>query len=350
MSIPFRIRRAEWVAGGFIVLLGIGAIVALLLVTRATGSFEGRARYTARLSQAHGIVEGSRVDMLGIQIGLVEEVRITDANEVELVLDLRREYAEKIHTDSKATVTASIGLQSMLGGVGLSISPGTAGASLPPGSQIPVLEPERLVDMMPNVQNDPFLEDLQVLAHNLREVSGQAADPDGRIRQIATDVGDLVARVKKGEGTAGKLLADDAAMYNRLLATLEKLDATLGRADKLLQRSEKVVARGGGMLTEAERTMKSADGLISSADELVDSADKVVKKTGPVLDSTDDAMKGMKGAMNKFANVTEDLSDIVASLEQLVQEMRVVTEAAGRVYPIRKHVKKIRREQASRAR
>ena len=46
MSLPFRIRRAEWVAGAFVLLAVVALVASLVLLSRARGSFEATTNST----------------------------------------------------------------------------------------------------------------------------------------------------------------------------------------------------------------------------------------------------------------------------------------------------------------
>ena len=43
MSVPFRIRRAEWVAGAMLIFIVTAVIGGLLLMSKGQGSFEARS-------------------------------------------------------------------------------------------------------------------------------------------------------------------------------------------------------------------------------------------------------------------------------------------------------------------
>ncbi|MEM6292203.1 MAG: MlaD family protein [Myxococcota bacterium] len=345
MSVPFRLRRAEWVAGALIVIVGTAALLALLLVSRGGGAFDAPVHYVVMLADGHGVTEGSRVQMLGIDVGRVSQVRITDDNQVKVQLEIRPAFAEKVRADSKATLEASFGLQGVLAGIGVTVSPGSPQMPvLAEGDVIDAVEPEHIADMLPGVSSDPLVQDLEVLVRNLRLLTDEATDPDGSLRKVMRSMQAVSARIEAGEGTAGKMLADDAALYQQVADAVADLDATVKRFDGVLRRSDGVMKKSGSTLDSASGVFESADALVASADDMVQSADGVLKKTGPVLDHTDEALGKLETAVGTFSDATEELSEITKRLDVLIEEMLVVTKAAGRVYPIRRHVKKARRD------
>ncbi len=345
MSVPFRIRWAEWIAGALLVLIGTVAIAAMLFVSRGQGAFDTPAHFVLRLADGHGVAEGSRVQMLGVDVGRVSSVQITEANEVEVKLEVRAAYVDKVRADTRATLEASLGLQGVLSGIGVALTPGSAQApALENGAEIEAIEPEHIADMLPGVGADPLVEDIEVLIRNLRVLSDEAADPEGSLRQALASLAVVSKRIEAGEGTAGKMLSDDAALYGELTQALEDVGGTLVRVDRLIKKTSGAVQKSSNTMDAAAELVEGADALIASADTMVDSADTVLKKTGPVIDSTDVAMGELSGAIETFGETTKELQAVTKRLDELIAEMLVVTKAAGKVYPIRRHIKKARRQ------
>lgn len=345
MSVPFRIRRAEWVAGAMLVLVATAAITSMLVVSRGQGTFSEPARFRLHMTDGHGVAEGSRVHMLGIDVGRVAAVRITDDNLVEVDLEVRARFADKIRADTRASLEASFGLQGVLSGIGVSLTPGSADAPvLEHGDIIEAVEPGHIADMLPGVGADPLVEDLEVLIRNLRLLTDEATNPEGSLRQAMESLAVVSKRIENGEGTAGKMLSDDAALYREMNDALADVGTTLGRVDALVRKSSKVVTRSHEAMDAADELVEGADALVASADAMVGTADDVLEKTEPVLEHTDDAVAKLDKAIGSFGDATEELQAVTKRLDTLITEMLVVTKAAGRVYPIRRHVRKARRE------
>jgi ABC-type transporter Mla subunit MlaD len=346
VSIPFRIRRAEWVAGATLILLATGVLVILLLISRGQGSFDSPASYRLQLVDGHGVAQGSRVQMLGVDVGRVSRVEITDDNLVEVQLEIRASFSDKVRADTRASLQASFGLQGVLSGIGVSLTPGSADApALANGDVISAVEPEHIADMLPGVKSDPLVQDLEVLIRNLRVLTEEATDPEGSLRQALDSLAVVSKRIEDGKGTAGKMLSDDAALYGEMNDVLEEVGDTLARVDGLVRKSSSVVQESAKTMDSAGELVEGADGLIASADAMVQSADDVLDKTEPVLEHTDDAVNKLGEAISSFGDATTELRDVTKRLDTLIKEMRVVTDAAGRVYPIRRHMKKARRNQ-----
>jgi phospholipid/cholesterol/gamma-HCH transport system substrate-binding protein len=287
VSIPFRVRRAEWVAGAFLLLAVVALLGSLVLLSRARGSFEATVRYQVVLTNGYGITPGGRVEMLGLDIGSIDALEITDDNRVAARLEIRERFAARVREDSVARVKASLDLQGVLGGVGLSVSPGSADAALlPAGSVITVAEPRSVADLMPVVPGDPLVQDLEALVHNARTLSDALADPNSPLRTLLDQSGALLAAVQDRKGSVGRLLADDGQLYERLIGTLDEVERSLARLEKVLARSDRLIGSADGMIDRGGE-------VFDKAGTMVETGGRVFTDMGPVLDTTDTAMKDL---------------------------------------------------------
>lgn len=345
MSIPFRIRRAEWVAGAFLLMAVIALVASLVLLSRARGSFEATVGYQVVLADGYGITPGGRVEMLGIDIGSIESLEITDDNRVAAQLEIRERFVDRVREGSVARVKASLDLQGVLGGVGLSVSPGPSGAApLPAGSTIPVAEPRSVADLLPMVQGDPLVEDLEGLVHNARLLSDALADPESPLRGLLEQSGKLLAAVQDEKSSIGRILHDDGQLYERLVGTLDDVEHSLDRLEKVLARSDRLIGSAGGMIDKGTVVMEDASGMVKVGNE-------AFSGMAPVLDSTDAAMKELDEAVRAFAKTTRELEKVIKALGPLVEDMDVmvkdmddVAEAAKKIWPLRKQARKAERQ------
>lgn len=344
MSIPLRVRRAEWVAGAFLLLALVALLGSLVLLSRARGGFEDTVTYHVVLSNGYGITPGGRVEMLGIDIGTIETLEITDDNRVTARLEIRERFASRVREDSEARIKASLDIQAVLGGVGLSVSPGSAGAApLEAGDTITAVEPTSMIDLLPVVPNDPLIADLQALIHDTRRLAEALADPKSPLNGLLDQSAALLAAVQDRKGSVGRVLADDGVLYERLVGTLDEVERSLARLEKVLGRSDRLMAGAGGMIDKGGEVMDKAG-------TMVETGDRVFGDMGPVLDNTNEAMKDLDEAVLAFAKTTKALEDVVRSLEplvadmdEMVRDMDDVAEAAKKMWVLRRRARKAER-------
>jgi len=139
----------------------------------------------------------------GVEIGNVESIKllprtpghVPDKNRsIEVGMRVDRRYRDDILTDS----TASLVTEGLLGNRYVNISRGLTGVPVKEGQEVPGTEEKAM-----------------------KEVVQRSAEVLGNLQALSQDVRDLIAGVKQGEGSLGKLLTDEQA-YNHLNSILAK--------------------------------------------------------------------------------------------------------------------------------
>jgi len=227
---------------------------------------------------------------------------------IEIVMRLDRRFQPDILTDSNATLVT----EGLLGNKYINISRGFTGT--------------------------PLKEDQEVKGVSERgigEIMAQSSDLLDNLKVITVDVQSMVAGVKAGQGTVGKLLQDEQAYNN--------LNATLGNANKMI-----ADIRGG----------KGSIGKLMTSDELYNNVNTIVAdlraQKGTLgkllydpqlydqLKSTVDNANGMlgdvragKGSLGKLA--TDDalynkLKDTSTNLANATAKLNDNTTTAGKLF------------------
>jgi len=332
MALPFRIRHAEWFAGALVVAVAAVIVVAFVLVVRVPGVFVEHHRYSVTMSEGFGIAPGGSVEMLGIEVGHVDAVEITDDNRVQVRFDVDETFARRLGEDSVARVKMSLGLQTMLGGVALVLTPGSADAPrLPNGAEVPIVEPSKLTDLLPAVGGDQMIADLEGILANTRVLTDEMTQPDSELRRLLVDVSLLVGSLQRGEGTVGELLKDDAALYHELTATLAAVEVTLKRVDGMMGKSGKLIQKSDAMIT-------SSSALLTKTDAVVVDAGKAFKKMDPVMNDAGDAMGTLNESVASFGKTTRELSAVLKKMDRVVDDIEDITRATKRIGPVRRHL------------
>lgn len=218
---------------GIFVLLGLAVLA--FLVLNSTGDFnpfEKRLKLRARYDTADGLREGAEVQLAGIHIGKVDQVKLlppdeTGATKVEAQL-LVNQYIdgkpinERIRTDSVAQL-ASLSL----------------------------LAPDKMINITAGTPKGSPVEENYVLpsegALSLAELTSAGNGLMGQINKITVPANEILEKANRGEGTLGKLVNDDALYKNldttvseakvtmlRLQSTIDKVNNGDGSAGKIL--------------------------------------------------------------------------------------------------------------------
>lgn len=280
---------------GLFVLVGLLLLI-YMSVRLGKISFGKEKGYTvtAVFDSVSGLVKDSTVEMAGIEIGRVKDVRLTDGRaEVTMLVSPN----VKIHKDAAALVRT----KGVLGDRFIEIRQGQSPDNIPPGGMIAKTESpldldRLLAKVVPAVENiesvatgiNQFLggkeqqADFKATLSNLRSasdsfktISREVESGKGTLGKLIKDetlyakaeqtmgaLNDVARKVEKGEGTLGKLVTDET-LYNKAKETLDSINTV----------SQKV-ARGEGALGK----FLSDEGIFTKATNTMDSLYSVAQK------------------------------------------------------------------------
>jgi phospholipid/cholesterol/gamma-HCH transport system substrate-binding protein len=127
--------KLELLAGVF-VLLGLAAI-AYLTIKLGSGEFIGGGSYLveARFANAGGLGSGSTVQLAGVQVGRVENIRM-DPTDYSAIATLRIVNEVKLPTDTMASIKTT----GLIGDKFVALAPGADETQLDAGSRIIMTE------------------------------------------------------------------------------------------------------------------------------------------------------------------------------------------------------------------
>ncbi|HXH05435.1 MAG TPA: MlaD family protein [Vicinamibacterales bacterium] len=222
-----RTRSLAW-AELKIGLVGLVALVltaALIVAVGGEGGFFWQ-RYELKTTfrDVRGLKPGAVVRVAGVEVGRVTDVRFTGP-QVEVVMEISEDMRPLVTTASRA----SIGSLSLLGEPIIEISAAAEGTPLPPGGYVP---PARAAGQVTDVAEAATqgLEQATALLAEIRRGRGTvgrlfADDALYReIQQFVEAASTVAGQVSQGRGSLGRLVQDPQA-YQRLEASLANLEA-----------------------------------------------------------------------------------------------------------------------------
>lgn len=320
-----------WV--GMFVVVGI---VLLILMTVKIEKFQFGKRFGYPLNiyfdSAAGLAQNSQVRVAGVRVGEVEKVKLENGK-AKVTFRIPPEVI--LYKDAKAYLKS----EGFLGEKYVEITPGTptqpkvesgglieqgspamdveqfltkvsdAGEDIkemikPVGDLIKTIDPKKVERIVSNMDN--FSGQLGSLANDSKETIQKA-------KGAFSSLEDIGEKVKRGEGTLGKLITDEA-IYQDAKKTIETakeaVEKVKGTADTLKNVSEKI-DRGEGTLgkliqdeslyQEAKETLQSMKGI----------AEKVEKGEGTIgkLINDDTLIKEAEKTMKKVQKAAEGIQE-----------------------------------------
>lgn len=277
----------------------VTAIVALLafftIVISGMDLIRGRKSVvrTVHFSHVGALKEQDPVLVRGMKVGSVQHLRL---GEDCVIVTLRLTEEAELHTDSVVTVAQT----SVLGGTCLEIIPGT-GPLLPPETPLTGLPPTRVMaelgELIAELRDAVEPEEVRQLLTNLRKASA--------------DVADLTARIEKGEGFVGKLLAPEETLYADVRSAVADIREVTG---------DLKAGRGliGKLLREEDSTYNDLKTTVASLREVSEGLKKGQGLLGKLLREDDTAYADLRDSLANIKSLTAKLNDPAGGFGRLL--------------------------------
>jgi phospholipid/cholesterol/gamma-HCH transport system substrate-binding protein len=290
----------------FVTLTVVVALAtSVLALTIANASPGEHTSYTARFTDASGLLPGDDVRIAGVLVGTVDHIRIVDRRVAEVAFSVARDQP------IPASVNAAILYKNLIGQRFLSLALGTGptGETLPPGGTIPV---ER---------TRPPL-NLTTLFNGFKPLFA-ALDPQ-QVNQLSLEI----IQVLQGEGgTVQSLLASTSSLTN----TLADRDAVIGQ----------VIDNLNGVLDTVNSRDKELSDLISSLQALVsgladdrkpigDAIVSIGKLTTVTSGFVEEGRPALRKDITSLGDLAGNLNDSAPKLEQTLLNLPGKLETVSR--------------------
>lgn len=222
---------------GILVLVGIILLFFMSFRVSRIERMKGEV-YTALFPSVSGLVINANVEVAGVPVGRVEKIGL----EQGMAKVWMKIGQSQLHQDAEAAVKT----HGVLGDKYIEIKPGSADTSLlPPGAAIPNARSAPDMDQL-FASLESAARGMADLGKSLHEVMGgeegrnsireivanlqgasaglkeMVQENKGKVNNIVTNLDDITAKVKRGEGTLGKLVTDEK-FYNEAEKTMRKM-------------------------------------------------------------------------------------------------------------------------------
>jgi len=319
------------------VWVGIFVVIGILLLVLMTIKIEkfkiGKEAgnlFHVYFDSAFGLERNSPVRVAGVHVGNVEGVKLEDGK-AKVTFHLPLNIV--LYTDAKAYLKS----EGFLGEKFVEIFPGTPGTqklepngviahgvspvdmeeflakmgglrediqevTKPLGDILKAVEPKKVGGAIDNFNQ--FSSQLNSLAKDAKETVQKAKDAFARVEEI----GD---KVKKGEGTLGKLITDETIYQDakKTVETAKEAAESAKQAVEALKNISEMIERGEGTL-----------GKLIKDESLYQDARELVQSTKETMQSAKDAIQSVKG-------ITEKVEKGEGTLGKLVNDDKLMKEA-----------------------
>lgn len=199
-SKPFHFRYVNEVVGGFVILVIIMLLAAVIVAGRAQGWFEPVHKVMITFT-SEGSVDlqiGSPVVILGTTVGKIDEINVDEEGFMSAIITIKDDFYQFVRTDSVVKIKKKFGIA---GDSYVEIARGS-GEELGPGVGLPASRDTDINELLTTLLNDVKASILPLL----ESVKGTADQYNG----LAADLRVIIAKIEAGQGPAGMLVSDEA--------------------------------------------------------------------------------------------------------------------------------------------
>jgi phospholipid/cholesterol/gamma-HCH transport system substrate-binding protein len=330
---------------GVLVIVALVALTALIfLMSGSTGGiFAGKITLRSYFENAAGLKVGAPVNLEGVTIGNVKQIRISGARKltpVEVVMKVSTRYTEDVREDSKTSLD-TIGV---LGDTVVDIdSKHAIGPRVKDNDELSTTESPNLSDVIKSSQGtieqvNTILAKIDSLVDSLNTGKGSVGqlinDPAlyNKAVQAVDQLSKMSADLSAGKGTIGKLLTDDT-LYNHVNDTTARLDHITAEIDSG-QGSIGKLLKDKTFYDNLNQTVTNANALIADINQ--------GKGTIGMLAKDPEFQAKFRDTIDKLDGIVDKINSGQGSIGQLVVNPSLYNNADAMLTETRNLVTQIR--------
>jgi phospholipid/cholesterol/gamma-HCH transport system substrate-binding protein len=343
MPSQHQVRWAQLRVG--LTVIFAGAVLALLifLMSGSGGFLTPKITIRCYFDDAQGLRAGAPVNLQGVPIGNVSDIRIVQhgVSPVQVMLRVSKKSAQDIPSDSTASLTQA----GVLGETFINVDRTTAKSTSPVqnGGELQAKDTPGIQDVVKSTQSS--LQNVDVLIRRIDRIvsfieSGQGSigkliyDKDlyDRLNSTLNEVQGMVNQIANGKGSIGKLIASDE-MYNKANASIDKLNTIIdeiqagkGTVGKLLKdptlydNANQTIAKANGLMTDINNG-KGALGKLAKDEQFAAKLDNTLTKLSSIMTGLE-AGEGSAGKLLKDPSIYTNADQMLVETRTLVKAIR----------------------------
>ncbi|MBO9152086.1 MlaD family protein [Chitinophaga sp. GCM10012297] len=196
------------IVGAFVFAGMIIFAAGILVLGGQKKSFMSSLQVVAVFQDIGGLAKGDNVWYSGVKVGTIKSIAFTGPHSIAVRMDIEKKSRDFIHKDVRAKVSSD----GLVGNKIIALNGGTP--------EVPPVEDGDTIIVETAISTDEIMNTLQVNNKSLVEITGNLKE--------------ITKNIRNGQGTLGKLIADDA-VYNNLEGTLATLQKTAANTQRLTE-------------------------------------------------------------------------------------------------------------------
>lgn len=343
MPAESKIRWARLRVGIMALAAMIILAVLIFLITGNTNLFASHATLYTYLTDAASLLKGAPVNLNGIPIGSVKDIRLSGLTDpqkiVKITMEVDADNLRAIPVDSQTSISAA----NVLGTKFINIKKGTSATHVQDHDTLPSLNTAEFEDVVQ--QGYAILTALQGLVQRADRIVGLVESGKGSIGKLLVDetlynhMLDIVSSVQQlanalnsDKGTLGKMIYDPE-LYNQLRGELTRFDDIMqglqqgqGSAGKFLKDPKlyddlhQSVTQINALLADLNAGKGTAGKLLKS-DELSNQISTTIGKLDLILDKINSG-QGTVGQLLVNTSLYDNLNGATREMHELMKDFR----------------------------
>lgn len=261
--------------------------------------FEPKREVVAYFRDVNGLVKGAPVRLAGVEVGTVNSVKFVNLD-VNRRLEVRLSVKESVWPLITADSKVQLGTIGLLGDKYIEIIPGTPG--------LPVVKSGAVLQTVPEVGLEALVRQPPVVTNS--------------IDSIILNLRDITASLAEKKGTVGKLISD-TSLYQKLVATLDRTNDVMTEFSRnqkaIMDKLETTLDNTADLTGRIDRGEGSLGKLIAD-DSMYDNLSNSSRRLDSILTVIEKG-EGSAGALINDDRLYEEIRDLVTRMNNLVADI-----------------------------
>ena len=294
--------RISQIAGLFVVVPLLGLIVVGLFMAKSEHVFEKRYHLRTSLSKSYGLEAGAPVLMSGIPIGRVEQVGFNDRGTIDVTLQLRQRYQNKVREDSELSIAKPgvvVGQTQVEIEIGSSTKP-----VLQDGATIKAVEPQDFMELLAEFK--PAIES---------------------VKQALLRLDDLTKDIQTTIQTGNRTLGNVEAATKDLPAITAGVQRTVASVERTASSVERTAATLPEVTASVKKTLVVADGIAGDVQG-------ATAKLPGIASAAQDAVNNLKTTTENIKGVSRQVPPLIRTAHATLDDVNTIVRGAKQTFPV----------------
>lgn len=277
---PFHFRYVNEIVGGFVLLVLILLIVAVVVAGRAQGWFEPVYRIPIDFPPQGSLdlQVGSPVQILGATVGKVEKINVDEDGFMTGLITVKGDFYQFVRTDSRVIVKKKFGVA---GDAYIDITKGS-GPDLPEGGGLVASKDTDLNELMQELLNQvqsatvPLLDSIKRTADEYAGLAADMRSAEGPLQKMLLNLESITRKIDSGDGPAGKLVSDPE-MAKTIDAVVAQVQDAISQLQAIMADVKKATANLPSMATAVNGEVQDIPGTVALTKETIRETERLIE-------------------------------------------------------------------------